>query len=48
MARPELHANSLREVGLRLHPAGHLTYALGVSVDNHAAFLVHPRLTLAW
>ncbi len=46
---PELGGGEfVGQVGLRLHGAGHLTYALGVSVDNNAAVLVHPGLTLAW
>jgi hypothetical protein len=46
---PELGGGELvGQIGLRLHATGHLTYALGVSVDNNAAVLVHPGLTLAW
>ena len=49
LTTPELGGGEfVGQVGLRLHAAGHLTYALGVSVDNNAAFLVHPGLTIAW
>lgn len=49
LTTPELGGGELvGQVGLRLHAAGNLTYALGVSVDNNAAIVVHPGLTLAW
>ena len=46
---PELGGGELvGQLGVRLHAARHLTYALGVSVDSNAAVLVHPGITLAW
>ena len=46
---PELGGGELvGQLGLRLHGSRHLTYALGASMDNNAAILIHPGLTLAW
>ncbi len=46
---PELSGGELvGALGLRFHPSAHMVYALGVSIDNNKAVLVHPGITLKW